>query len=315
MTDPLTDQRLRTLQRLGAHRAASDPQILALLRDVARSHPQERIHWLTDSRDAIYGDWYERRLRRGRLVAMIDKAGSVASLRALARSDLQQYATEQRRPELPTRLFHRLDDLLRATPDRFTVMLPASSPGATCWTLAERPAAAMFSERDPELKSLVWAVGLHTLEQEPDAAKQTQFILADELARYAYEMLERSARGLTLDQLVRGLVLAYGLNPSVEELPDEATLADDFYGAERQGVPLGDPPALPAEDRSDSARELIAALSPRQLEILMRYRDEYTQREIAEALHCSPATISTEIGRIRTVLLGLGPPEDLQAIL
>src|SRR5207253_494123 len=111
MTQPLTDQRLRTLQRFGAARAASDPQILAML---------------------------------------------------------------------------------RAHPDKFMVMLPASSRGATCWTLADRRAAAMFSERDHELKSLVWAVGLKTLEQNPDAGKQTQFIVADELARYAYEMLERS---------------------------------------------------------------------------------------------------------------------------
>jgi DNA-binding CsgD family transcriptional regulator len=162
---------------------------------------------------------------------------------------------------------------------------------------------------------LVWAVGLETLEEEPDAAKQTQFIVANELARYAYEMLERSARGLTLDQLVRGLVLVYGLDPTLEELPDEATLADDFYGGDREGMPLSNPPALPADDRSDAARELIEALSARQLEILKLYRDEYTQRELAEALDCSPATISTEVGRIREALLGVGTPEDLPAIL
>jgi DNA-binding CsgD family transcriptional regulator len=315
MIEPLTDQRLRTLQRVGGHRAASNPQVLALLRNVAHAYPQERIYWLTDDRDAICNDWYEKRLRRGRLVAMIDKAGSVSSLRALMRSDLHQYAVEQRRRELPARLFERLDALLRAQPERFAVMLPASNRGATSWTVAGRPAAAMFSDRDHELKSLVWAVGLKTLEEEAGAAKQTQFILADELDRYAYEMLERSARGLTLVQLVRGLVLVYGLDPTLDELPDEATLADDFYGADRGGMPLSDPPGLPADDRSDAARELIEALSVRQLEILKLYRDEYIQREIAEALDCSAPTISTEIGRIRKVLVGLGTPEDLPAIL
>lgn len=316
MTEPLTDQRLRTLQRLGADRAASDPQILGLLREVVHSHPQERIHWLNDSRDAICNDWYEKRLRRGRLVSMIDKAGSVSGLRALARSDLQQYAVEQLRPELPTRLFARLDALLRAQSDKFTVMLPASSPGATCWTLAGRPAPTMFSERDHELKSLVWAAGLKTLQQEPDAAKQTQFIVADELARYAYEMLERSNRGLTLDQLLRGLVITYGLDPSIEELPDEATLADQFYAAEQAGVPIGDPPALPADDFTGAARQLIDRLTERQLEILKRHAEGYTnQREIAGLLGCSPATISTEMATIRTVISALGTREELTGIL
>jgi DNA-binding NarL/FixJ family response regulator len=315
MTEPLTDQRLRTLQRLGARPAASDPQVLALMRTVVHAYPQERMHWLTDSRDAICHDWYDKRLRRGRLVAMIDKAGSVTNLRSLMRADLQQYAADERRRALPARLFERLDALLRAKPDRFAVMLAASSRGATSWTLAGRPAAAMFSDRDPELKSLVWAVGLETLEEEPGAAKQTQFIVADELDRYAYEMLERSARGLTLDQLVRGLVLVYGLDPAVEELPDEVTLADDYYTAEHERVPVSDPPPVPVDDAVGAARALIAALSVRQLEILTRYRDGYGQGEIAEALGCSAATISTEMGRIRSALVTVGAPEELPTIL
>src|SRR5581483_9205407 len=137
-----------------------------------------------------------------------------------------QYAVDQHRSELSARLFERLDAVLRSKPDRFMVMVPASDRGATWWTLTARPAQAMFSDRDPELKSLVWAVGLTTLEEKPDARKKTQFIGPDELERYVYEMLERSARGLTLDQLARGLVVAYALDPSLEELPDEATLAD-----------------------------------------------------------------------------------------
>jgi len=245
MTEPLTDERLKELQGLGGPRAASDPAVLALLTDVVERYPRAKIHWLTDTPEAIRNDWYAKRLHGGRLAGMIDQAASVAHLRRLAAGDLYQYAVDQHRPELSARLFERLDAVLRSDPDRFMVMVPASDRGATWWTLTARPAQAMFSDRDPELKSLVWAVGLKTLEEKPEAKKQTRFIAPDELERYVYEMLERSARRLTLDQLARGLVVTYALDPSLEELPDEATLADRNYAAERAGVPMSDPPALP----------------------------------------------------------------------
>jgi len=103
-------------------------------------YPHARIHWLTESREAILNDWHSKRLlKAGRLAAMIDKASSVGALRKLAASDLQQYANDQRRGELPTRLFKRLDKLLRADPNRFTTMLASAERGSTYWTLT-RPA-------------------------------------------------------------------------------------------------------------------------------------------------------------------------------
>jgi DNA-binding NarL/FixJ family response regulator len=315
MTEPLTDKRLAALQRLGGPRASSDAFVLALLTDVVARYPRAKIHWLTDTPEAIRNDWYDKRLRAGRLAGMIDQAGSVAHLRALAASDLYQYAVDQRRPELSARLFERLDAVLRSDPDRFMVRLAASDRGATGWTLTARPAVAMFSDRDPELKSLVWAVGLKTLEEKPDAKKQTQFIAPDELDRYVYEMLDRSARGLTLDQLARGLVITYGLHPSIEELADESMLADRHYAAERSGVPMGDPPVLPTDEYTDIAREVIAALTDRQLQVLKLLRNEYTLREIAKQLGCALGTVSNDRDRIGAVLSGLSNGEDLHEIL
>jgi DNA-binding CsgD family transcriptional regulator len=316
MTQPLTDDALRRLKRTGGPRAAADPSVIALCAEVVERYPQAKMHWLTDSRDAIFNDWYTTRLHGGRLAAMVDKAHSVAALRSLARSDLQQYAAGQRRKQLPARLFQRLNDLLRADAGRFTVMVAATAPGSTCWTLTTRPATAAFSERDAELKAHVWAVGLTPLEEDPDAAKQTQFIGADELARYAYEMLDRSARGLTLDQLVRGLVLTYGLDPTFEELPDERTLADTFYTAERAGVPIAGPPRLPAEDRTADAQRLIERLSERQLDVLKKLLEGYeSYQEIATALGCSKTTVSNAIVTLRAVISDLATPEQQPEIL
>ncbi len=132
MSEPLTDQRLGELQRLGGPRAAADPAVLALLTDVVARYPRAKIHWLTDTPEAIRNDWYAKRLHAGRLASMIDQAGSVAHLRRLAAGDLYQYAVDQRRPELSARLFERLDTLLRSDPDRFMVMVPpptAAPPG------------------------------------------------------------------------------------------------------------------------------------------------------------------------------------------
>lgn len=313
MIEPLTDAALRRLKRSGATRAASDPSVLALLTAVANDYPKAKIHWLTDSREGIFNDWYAKRLlSSGRLAGMIDAASSVAALRRIAGEDLLQYAVEQRRRELPTRLFTRLDQVLRADPERFTVMVPASDRGSTCWTLTSRRATAVFSDRDHDLKSLVFAVGLQPLDEAPNAKKQSQFIVASELERYAFEMLERSARGLTLQQLVHGLVIAYGLAPTHEELPDE-NVPEARVSADAISIA---PPGPPADDRLPSAKRLIAALTDRQIEVLKRFLEGFTtQREIADALGCSPGTVSSDVEALRAAISSTGPPEDQREIL
>ena len=53
--------------------------------------------------------------------------------------------------------------------------------------------------------------------------------------------------------------ITYGLDPSIEELPDESMLADRHYAAERAGVPMSDSPALPSDDYISAARRLIGS--------------------------------------------------------
>jgi DNA-binding NarL/FixJ family response regulator len=237
--------------------------------------------------------------------------------RRLAQADLQQYANDQRRSELPTRLFRRLDQLLHNRPERFTIMLASRERGSTCWMLTERPATAVFSERDGELVSQVLAVALTTLDETPDARKQSQFLSKAELERYAFEMLERSARGLTLDQLVRGLVLAYGLQATFEELPAEDELGTGAAVAERHGIPTLDPPEAPIEAHSAAAAQtMLARLTTRQRGVLKMLLDGIdNQREIASTLHCSPATISNELQTIRAAIEAAAPREEQAELL
>jgi DNA-binding NarL/FixJ family response regulator len=313
MTQQLTDDRLRRLKRADGHRAASDPLVLKLMANVVNNYRWEEIHWLTDDREDVFHDWYAKRLHRGRLAGMIDKAKSVAHLRNIAAKDLKQYAIDKLRSELPTRLFARLNKLLRSNPDRFKVMLTSNEPGSTYWTLTNRVAAAVFSDRDHELVSLVYGIGLQTLDEAPDASKQTQFISPAELDRYVYEMLESSARGLSLDQLVRGLTLAYDLAPAPVELPDENALADDpAAGAALATVAE---PSVPLDDRTDAAQRLLELLTDRQVEVLVHLGRGYNQSQIAKELSCSETVVSHDMRAIREAFAAVGPPEDYTAIL
>jgi hypothetical protein len=310
MTAPLTKQDLRRLKTAGDREAAAHPDVHTLLADVVASYPQAKIHWLKDSHEDILSGWLEKRLLRGRLQAMVDKARTVRALRNLAEKDLQQYANEQRRAELPTRLFKRLDRLLRDSPERFSSMMPSASPGSTYWTLTSRPASAIFSERDHELISHVFAVGLNTLEESPDAEKQTQFLLHSELDRYAYQMLERSARGLSLDQLVRGLVLAYHLEPQLEELPDPDTLEEELgprAGACFEAAGVADP----ADPRTEAAaRTFVAGLTSRQAALLRAILHDESQQALAEELGCSAATLTAEKDAMAQAISALVSEEE-----
>ena len=319
MTGALTNQDLRRLRRCGGSAACNDPKILALLSDIVERYPEAKIHWLLrDGRQEILAGWLERRLiAGGRLTAMIDKAWSVRALRAIAAQDLQQYADEQRRGELPTRLFKRLDKLLRADPERFRVMMLSDKPGSTYWTLASRPASAVFSEREQELRAHVFGLALNPLTEAPDAGKQTQFLSAAELDRYAFGMLERTARGLSLDQLLLGLVQAFALKPSFQELPQEDQLDDPPFQAERQGIETHDPPGLPDTNATlPAARALIESLTARQIEVLRRiHTGADNQRAIAAQLGCSPATISAEKSAIARALSACAAPTEQVEVL
>ncbi len=312
MSEPLSEENLRALKSLGGERAAQDPRVLAFLGRVVRGYPRERIHWLSEDPEEVLGGWVAKRLVTGRLAAMIDKAESVHALRALAAEDLQQYANEERRRDLDARLFKRLCDLLPSKPQRFRVLLVSQKPGNTYWTLTERPARAIFSASDAELVSHVFACALQTLPENPMAKKESQFLTAPELERYARTMLERTARALSPDQLIRGLVLAYGLKPTLTGLPDESGLGEDLdegdpggdqREAECEGIPRAAELQLPSDFARAGAQELLGTLSARQCEVLGDLHAGRKQSEIARRLGCSQATISNERAAIAAALM------------
>ncbi len=288
--------------------------MLDLLADIARKHPRAKIYWLPDDREEVLAGWCAARLANGRLASLIDKATSVRALRSMLAGDLQQYASDVRRRGLATKLFKRMQEILSSAPDRFQPVLAMSNPGATCWTLSARPAAAIFSGDDAELIAHVFAIALKPLEEDPLAKKQSQFLLPAELERYVSEMLERTARGVSLDQLTRGLVLAYGVEPTFTELPDESKLGDDPRTSEPPGIRRVDGPTVP-DEQEGSAEQLLDALTDRQIQVLNDLHLETRQSETAKRLRCSAATISNERDAIAAALMRWPEREEQLRVL
>jgi len=310
----LTAEDLLALQRAGGPRASEDPRILALLADVASKHPRAKIHWLPEDSEEVLGGWCAARLASGRLANLIDKAESVRALRSMLAKDLQQYANEVRRRNLPTKLYKRMHAILTSSPDRYQPVLATKNPGSTSWTLAARPAAAIFSGEDAELIAHVFAVALKPLQEDPLAKKQSQFLTPTELERYVSEMLERTARGVSLDQLTRGLVLTYNLEPTFTELPDESALGDEPRESEPPGIRRVEGPALP-DPEDAGAHALLDALTERQIQVLGDLHLKVHQSETAKRLRCSAATISNELDAIGAVLMRWPEREEQLRVL
>jgi DNA-binding NarL/FixJ family response regulator len=225
---------------------------------------------------------------------ILDRSTTPGQLRALARKDIDQYWAGRRRRELLPRLFKRIDQLLRGDPNTFTVLADAARPGAVCWTLTAQPANALFSERDYELYSHVAALNLKTLEENPNANKQTQFLSMAELRRYVTGMLDGCGRALSVDQLARGLQIYYHLEPSSEELPDENALSDRDRDTYIASVATHDDHDTPGADASTKATTLLKTMTPRQRTILEKLLEDRQPIEIAAELGVSQGTVSAE---------------------
>jgi hypothetical protein len=315
MSSLFTDEELVRLQHLGGLRACKDSRLLGLLAEVVQSYSHAKIHWLSEETDEVLAGWCAARFASGRLTGLIDKAGSVRGLRTMLAKDLQQYANEVRRRELSTKLFKRMQTLLISNPERFQPVLSTCNPGSTFWTLSTRPATAIFSGDNAELIAHVFAVALVTLPEDPLAKKQSQFLLPTELDRYVTEMLDRTARGVSLHQLTLGLVLAYGLKPSFTELPDESVLDDDLREGEPEGIRrTEEEPVLPGQDNA-TAEEFLGALTARQVDVLRDIHAETRQVETAKRLSCSPATVCSEVKAIGATLMKWPEREEQLNIL
>jgi DNA-binding CsgD family transcriptional regulator len=309
----LTAEAIKRIKHERFSRAQDDRDLQELLRRVAAEKHEHVPHEEGAEAEDLLGDWLaDRLLGEGKLRMILDRSTTPGELRALARNDIDQYWAGRRRRELLPRLFKRIDRLLRGDPSTFTVLLDAARPGAVCWTLTGQPAKALFSERDYELYSHVSGLNLKTLEESPNANKQTQFLSAAELRRYVIGMLDGCGRALSVDQLARSLQIYYHLESGNEELPDENALPDSDRDTYIANVATHEDHDPPGADASAKANALLETLTLRQRTILEKLLEGVQQREIAAELGVSQGTVSAEKDSIAGAIQQQCPERDNQ---
>ncbi len=295
----LTTEGIARIKREGLTSARDNPDLLELLRRVAVDKHAHVPHEEGADTEDLIGDWLAHRLiKEGKLRMIVDRSSTPGDLRKLARKDIDQYWADCRRRELRPRLFKRIDQLLRGDPATFTIRADAARAGAVYWTLTARPASALFSERDSELYSHVAALNLTTLEESPDAQKQTQFLSAGELRRYVTGMLDGCGRALSVDQLAHALEVYYHLEPVRGELPDENALPERDRDTYTATVATPENHCPPGPEASTKASALLQTLTARQRTIIEKLLEEHAPSEISNELGVSQSTVSAEMRSI-----------------
>ena len=284
----------------GAVRRGDLPDdLVELLRNVAVRMVRQRLlppsfapygQWNEEAAEEIFASWYADRLVGGdQLLALLDRASSLAGLRGLAQRSLRQHLLNAADRSQARNLFGRVVHLLRTSP-MFTVAVSATRAAETWFALSPpRGAGAdtrLWSDPDRLLIAHGWATGdLPIIRYRANAEKLSPVVNAAELERFVEDLMYRTQAALTPTLLMVALSarLDLGALPTedIDESPQLAT-------------------AAPAPDvqvaLADTARAILADLTPRQREVL-RLGDAKVA-SVAEALRCSVGTVMNERRRI-----------------
>jgi hypothetical protein len=246
--------------------------------------------WDDEAAEEIFASWYADRLvGAGQLLALLDRASSLARLRGLAERSLRQHLLNAADRSQARNLFARVIQLLRASPI-FTVAQPASRTADTWFALSPPRGAGSdapaWSDPDRLLIAHGWALGdLAIIRYRANAEKLAPVLNAAELEGFAEGLMARTQSALTPSLIMLALSARLDLGaPSTEDIDESQQLAS----------------AAPAPDiqvtLTDTARAILADLTPRQREVLRL--GEAKVASVAEALRCSVGTVMNERRRI-----------------
>jgi hypothetical protein len=294
----VTEQQLRAERRSLRDGRDPSPEILKLLRDVVHWMVRGGLplsyspygSWNDEAEEDLFQGWMTDRLVTGGLLSMVDRARTAGALRRMAELSLRQWLLNQRTRSQAQNLYWRLRDLL-AKDEQFVRVRDAHREADSSWALADAPDAGDWTGDDRRLLSVAWSLGdFEVVRYKPEAKKLSPLLSTPELTRFAAGMLSACGR-LTLAQLVRALELRFDL----------------------VGIDVGDLDAVeePKQPQLDVDEEVVlgqtvaaimSQLTRRQAQVVLETRAELTLDEMAEALGCSPATISNEQRRIAALV-------------
>ncbi len=260
--------------------------------------------WDDEAVEEVFQSWYERRLLgRGHLQLLLDRAAGAGAFRRLAEQSLRQHLLNERARSQAQNLYWRLVRLLEDD-EEFRLVRNAERAQDRWWGLGVD--SAEWSSDERALVAAAWALGDFTIiRYRADAKKLSPLLDADELKRFVVGLLGRAQAALTPTLLMRALEQRFDLGTVDVATIDDAAQAVAGTGDVAAEVAL-----------RDTARAVVAELTPRQLEVLRRTIADESVEAIGEALGCSVGTVVNERRRVGAVIARMSEDdEEREALL
>jgi hypothetical protein len=249
--------------------------------------------WNTEAEQEVFQSWVtERLIARGQLQSLLDQAANLESFRRLAERSLRQHVLNERDRSQAQNLFSRSKELL-GQDDDFHKFVEAARPQDDWWGLAawRDDPRSPFAADDDRLLAELWALGDFTLiRYRPDARKLSPLLSTQELKRLLEGLFGRVQALLTLSLTIRAVERRF-------DLGDVRTESLEIPEAQAIGTEESDELVL-----DETALAVIAALTSRQIEVLLGKEEGETIDTMSERLECSVGTIVNEERRIAAVL-------------
>jgi hypothetical protein len=257
--------------------------------------------WDEDAEEEVFGDWGEARLiGGGQLAALMHQAGTARSFGRLGELYLRRHLINRLERTHATNLFGRLRTLLGDETTLFAVLIPSTHDQDVVWTqVGDGAPAVAYGGGEDQLLSLAWGLGeFETVRFREDARKLSHVLERDELIRFVTGLIAAGEGGLTLAQIVATIVTRFDLQPAHTE----------NLGEEAEAVASADD-VVEEVSAAQLAVAVLAELSARQVEILAAQLQHESVRTIAETVHASVGTVSSEQQRSAAVLSRLSDPD------
>lgn len=295
----MTEARLRELRRI-VREGETPRDLVDELRDVARRLARLRLlppsfapygHWDDEAAEDAFGAWYaERLLGQGHLQALLDRARTPGGFRRLAERSLRQHLLAAKDRSQAQNLYRRVVALLDDG-DRFVRVRDAARPQDRWYGLVSDAQPWAGAER--ELAAHAWALGDFTvIRYRAAAAKLSPVLETAELEHFAIGLMDRLGGALTPALVMRALSMRFDLGTAeLRSLDAPEMWPEPEVGAEEGELLL-----------RDTARYVLAGLSPRQAAVLHATIDEEPVATMAARLGCSTGTIVNEQRRIGRVV-------------
>lgn len=230
--------------------------------------------------------WLEESLLRGGLHQAFDRCDSPRALARYLERALRNWLVGRSRRVTAPRLLERANELLSDPASGFRLVADAAVARDRWWALdAWTHEPELYAGENDALVSAALALGDFAIIRFPSSERSDPVLSTPDLRRFLYGLLERIGQALSgrhFDAALRGRFSYAYAQPAVE--------------LDQVVEPEGGESPETAFEVADSARLSLAALSKRQVQVLIE-RPDTTLEELAAQLHVSRGTVDNEYRR------------------